>query len=148
MSLKSCLLVVALLVASATLSLGYESPEEKQKECSKLCEQQQGVERRLCQSICRSVYEKEREKEERQRHEGNPQIERENPYVFEDRHFFTGFKTQHGTLRILQKFTERSKLLRGIENFRVAVIEAKPHTFLVPNHWDADGVVFVANGNY
>ncbi|KAJ8547543.1 hypothetical protein K7X08_011129 [Anisodus acutangulus] len=69
-----------------------------------------------------------------------------NIYVFEDQHFITGIKTQHGRVRVLPKFTERSKLLKGIENYRFAILEANPQTFVVPNHWDADAVLFVAQG--
>lgn len=69
-----------------------------------------------------------------------------NPYVFEDRHFTTGLKTQHGSLRILKNFAERSELLLGIGNYRVAVLEAQPQTFVVPNHLDADALVYVAQG--
>ncbi|CAI9774335.1 unnamed protein product [Fraxinus pennsylvanica] len=70
----------------------------------------------------------------------------ENPYVFDDRHFTTGLQTQHGRLRILQNFAERSKLLLGIGNYRVAVLEAQPHTFIVPNHQDVNTLLYVAQG--
>ncbi|KAL8513623.1 hypothetical protein ACS0TY_012924 [Phlomoides rotata] len=196
MSLKLCIFVLALLLASATVSLGSrEGPEERLKECSQWCQQHHGEQRRQCQSVCQSVYEKEKEQ---QRHEGggsgnpsgrpsheyevcsevctrgslsedwkcerkcekqeptgrNDERERQgdqqkhgqNPYVFEDEHFDTGMKTQHGRLRILQKFTDRSELLRGIENYRVEILEAQPQTFVVPSHSDAEAIVFVANG--
>jgi len=84
-----------------------------------------------------------REREQEEEWEGQ---KGQNPYVFEDRHFVTGMQTKQGRVRILQKFTDRSKLLRGIENYRIAILEAEPQTFVVPNHWDADAVVFVANG--
>ncbi|KAH6796591.1 hypothetical protein C2S52_021145 [Perilla frutescens var. hirtella] len=136
------------------------TPIERLRECSKGCEQQQGEQREYCQKRCQQAYDRERESsEEREEHrrgggghnEGRyEEREREgqnpNPYVFEDRHFFTGLQSQHGRLRILQKFTERSELLRGIENFRVAILEAQPQTFVVPNHWDAEIVIFVAQG--
>ncbi|KAH6754762.1 hypothetical protein C2S53_020587 [Perilla frutescens var. hirtella] len=135
------------------------SPIERLRECNKGCERQQGEQREYCQKRCQQVYDRERERyEEREEHhrggghnEGKyEEREREgqnpNPYVFEDRHFSTGIRSQHGRVRILQKFTERSELLRGIENFRVAILESQPQTFVVPNHFDAEIVIFVAKG--
>lgn len=78
--------------------------------------------------------------------EGQQEGFSDNPYVFEERHFFTGMQSQHGRVRVLPKFTDRSPLLRGIENYRVTIFEAEPQTFVLPNHWDADAVFFVANG--
>lgn len=73
----------------------------------------------------------------------------ENPYVFEDKHFEGGGETEtvgEGRVRILQKFTERSELLRGIENYRVSIVEANPSSFVIPMHFDAEIVLFVAEG--
>ncbi|KAI3678896.1 hypothetical protein L6452_38200 [Arctium lappa] len=70
-----------------------------------------------------------------------------NPYVFEDRHFTTRLESQLGNVRILQKFTDRSaELFRGIEEYRVGFLEAEPQTFIIPNHWDADALLCVVNG--
>ncbi|MFS8014572.1 putative rmlC-like cupin domain superfamily, rmlC-like jelly roll protein [Helianthus anomalus] len=69
-----------------------------------------------------------------------------NPYVFEDHHFTARLETEHGNLRVLQKFTDRSELFNGIEKYRAAFLEVEPQTFVVPNHWDADVLAFVANG--
>ncbi|GMH02406.1 hypothetical protein Nepgr_004245 [Nepenthes gracilis] len=50
-------------------------------------------------------------------------------------------------MRVLPKFTERSKkLFKGIENNRVEIFEADPHTFVAPVHCDAEYLLFVANG--
>lgn len=165
------------------------SPEERLKECSRWCQQQQTEQRPQCQSVCRKQYEEEkgrergpgdnpvdpqseyevcqevctkaslaedwkcqRKCERQQQPHQNDERERwgeregEQPYVFEDQHFFTGYQTQHGRLRVLQKFTDRSRLLRGIENYRVAIFEAQPQTFIVPSHWDAESLAFVAKG--
>ncbi|KAL6527659.1 hypothetical protein OROMI_029470 [Orobanche minor] len=152
--------------------LNRKSPIERLRECSRSCEQQQhGEQREVCQRRCQKEYQKEEEewkerewerehggeserdeimsRKEREGMEAEEEEEEEegqNPYVFEDRHFITGMQTEHGRVRILQKFTERSKLLRGIENYRVTILEANPQTFVVPNHWDAEAVLFVANG--
>ncbi|KAL1550182.1 vicilin-like protein [Salvia divinorum] len=135
------------------------SPIQKLRECNKDCErrhqeQERGDRQREdCQRRCQERYERETQSyEERGKHGRESYKEREgerqtnNPYVFEDRHFFTGMQTQHGRLRILQQFTDRSDLLRGIENYRVAILEAQPLTFVVPSHLDAEILVFVARG--
>lgn len=69
-----------------------------------------------------------------------------NPYVFEDHHFTTRIESEQGSVRVLQKFTDRSELFQGIGKYRVAILEAQPQTFIIPNHWDADALFFVANG--
>ncbi|KAL4558752.1 hypothetical protein LXL04_036954 [Taraxacum kok-saghyz] len=69
-----------------------------------------------------------------------------NPYVFEDRHFTTKLESEQGSVRFLQKFTDRSELFQGIGKYRVAILEAQPQTFIIPNHWDADALIYVVNG--
>ncbi|XP_071738232.1 vicilin Cor a 11.0101 [Rutidosis leptorrhynchoides] len=70
-----------------------------------------------------------------------------NPYVFQEQHFTTRLETELGNVRILQKFTDRSKdLFKGIEKYRVVFLEAEPQTFVVPHHYDADALIFVVNG--
>ncbi|XP_073129325.1 vicilin Cor a 11.0101-like [Henckelia pumila] len=128
---------------------------ERLQKCLQDCETRHGTDQDRCRSRCRREYESERgtyEGDERQgemEEEGQEKQQRyeENPYVFEDHHFVTGPQSQHGRIRILQKFTDRSKkLFRGIENYRLAIYEADPLTFLVPNHWDAEALVFVVKG--
>lgn len=152
---------------AATDDANDRSPIQRLRDCNKDCERRQEKQygerqREDCQRRCQERYEREKQSfeergnyeressEERERYSGRGSGERESsdPYVFEDRHFSTGMQTEHGRLRILQKFTERSELLRGIENFRVAILEAQPQTFIVPKHLDADTIVFVARGNY
>ncbi|RWR85231.1 vicilin-like protein antimicrobial peptides 2-2 precursor [Cinnamomum micranthum f. kanehirae] len=72
---------------------------------------------------------------------------RDNPYYFPEESFSTPLSTQEGKLRILQRFSERSHLLRRIENYRIALLEANPNTALIPNHFDADTLVFVVEGS-
>ncbi|KAL0458170.1 UNVERIFIED_CONTAM: Vicilin-like antimicrobial peptides 2-2 [Sesamum latifolium] len=133
-------------------------PEKKFQQCRLQCRRQgegAGFSREHCERRCEEKYREQkgreggrgemyegRESEEEQEEQGRERI----PYVFEDQHFITGFRTQHGRMRVLQKFTDRSELLRGIENYRVAILEAEPQTFVVPNHWDAETVIFVAKG--
>ncbi|XP_009786980.1 vicilin Cor a 11.0101-like [Nicotiana tabacum] len=155
-------LFCVLLLAVASLALGTKDPELKQ--CKHQCKALQQIgehQRKECYEMCERYHSEKQSKEEdtstflpyRGREETGEEEEqqygeqeRENPYVFEDQHFITGIKTQHGRIRVLPKFTERSKLLKGIENYRVAILEANPQTFIVPNHWDADAVLFVAQG--
>ncbi|NP_001291343.1 vicilin-like antimicrobial peptides 2-2 precursor [Sesamum indicum] len=133
-------------------------PEKQYQQCRLQCRRQGeggGFSREHCERRREEKYREQqgreggrgemyegREREEEQEEQGRGRI----PYVFEDQHFITGFRTQHGRMRVLQKFTDRSELLRGIENYRVAILEAEPQTFIVPNHWDAESVVFVAKG--
>lgn len=130
-----------------------ESPTHRMRECVKGCETQHGQQRERCQRSCQQEYEREKERheenerQEEEEGEEKQQHEEINPYVFEDHHFITGPQTQHGRLRILQKFTDRSKkLFRGIENYRFAICEADPLTFIVPYHFDAETLVFVSKG--
>ncbi|KAH9622207.1 hypothetical protein KSS87_003968 [Heliosperma pusillum] len=68
------------------------------------------------------------------------------PYVFKDEDFSTLFKTEEGSLSVLQKFNESSDVLRGIENYRMLIFEANPLSFLTPSHWDSDIIFFVGQG--
>lgn len=88
--------------------------------------------------------EEEREEEE-QKEEGE---EEENPYVFEQHDFDIRAETEGGRIGVLHKFTEKSKLLSGIQNYRLAILEAKAHTFVAPRHFDSDVVLFVIKGTY
>ncbi|KAL6499520.1 hypothetical protein OROGR_027430 [Orobanche gracilis] len=132
---KACLQKCEDYVRDET-DLNRKSPIERLRDCSRSCEQQQhGEQREVCQRRCQEEYQKEeeewREREWEREHggesgrdgimsrkerEGKEEEEEEgqNPYVFEDRHFITGMQTEHGRVRILQKFTERSKLLREL----------------------------------
>ncbi|MFS7947678.1 putative rmlC-like jelly roll protein [Helianthus anomalus] len=47
--------------------------------------------------------------------------------------------------RVFQKYNDRSELFNGIEKYRLAFLEAEPQTFVIPNHWDADVLFYVAN---
>ncbi|CAL5432987.1 unnamed protein product [Camellia sinensis] len=100
----------------------------------------------------KSTGKKSKEGERKKAAESNRDVDKDRviqdskPYVFEDHHFTIETETQRGRVRLLPKFTERSKLLRGIENYRLAILETEPQTFVVPNHRDADGIFFVTRG--
>ncbi|XP_015086800.1 vicilin-like antimicrobial peptides 2-2 [Solanum pennellii] len=134
-----CLVVVA-----------FGTKESDLKQCRHHCKVLQQIEeyqREKCYDICEKLYhsEKQEKEEETNSYEGREEGEN-NPYVFYEEHFIMGIETEHGRIRVLPKFNERSKLLKGIENYRFAILEANPKTFVVPNHWDADVVLFVAQG--
>ncbi|KAJ3668889.1 hypothetical protein LUZ60_010839 [Juncus effusus] len=93
---------------------------------------------RLCKQICR-----EGTADVETRREGQ---ERNNPYYFGEERFVHGARTQHGHFKVLEKFSKRSRLLKGIENYRFATLEAEPKTFIMPSHWDADEVFYVVRG--
>ncbi|XP_047308055.1 vicilin Jug r 6.0101-like [Impatiens glandulifera] len=129
-------------------------PEKRYKECIEQCKSKEGRDIELCHIRC----DKQRRKEAGSKHEnpthrgeeeeeeGEGKERERNPYVFEDQHFQTKFETEHGRVRLLQNFAERSKLLVGLVNHRVSILEANPSTFIAPYHTDADGLFFVAEG--
>ncbi|XP_034931901.1 vicilin Jug r 6.0101 [Populus alba] len=126
-------------------SFTVDPAKKKLGQCLEECQRQGGGEQKsLCRLRCQDKYEREPGREE----EGNMKEKEEegNPYVFEDRHLKSEVETEHGRVRVLEKFTKKSKLLRGLENIRVAIIEANPQTFIAPTHLDAVFVLFVAKG--
>jgi len=126
-------------------SFTVDPAKKKLGQCLEECQKQErGKQKSLCRLRCQEKYEREPGREE----EGNMEEKEEagNPYVFEDRHLKSEVETEHGRVRVLQKFTKKSKLLRGLENIRVAIIEANPQTFIAPTHLDAGFVLFVAKG--
>jgi hypothetical protein len=127
------------------------------------CEDRPWHQRPRCLEQCR---EEEREKrQERSRHEadnrsgeGSSEDEREREqekeekqkdrrsYVFDRCSFCRVVRSEQGSLRVLQPFDEVSRLLRGIQDYRVAVLEANPRSFVVPSHTDAHCICYVAEG--
>ncbi|KAK9197906.1 hypothetical protein WN944_013089 [Citrus x changshan-huyou] len=86
--------------------------------------------------------EEEKEEGDEERQWQGQEEEDENPYVFHKHHFTSRVTTQHGRVAFLPKFTQRSKLLRGLEKYRLDILIANPQTFITPTHLDAD-VVFL-----
>ncbi|XP_060179383.1 vicilin Cor a 11.0101-like [Lycium barbarum] len=126
-------------------------PERRLRECRQRCQrQEQGQQQRQCQQSCRQEYRREQEQQGRGiEEESNPQREREeenNPYLFESQRFRSRFRARHGDFRVLEKFSERSELLRGIEKFRVAVLEFEPQSFMLPHHCDDEAIFVVVRG--
>ncbi|CAL9166695.1 unnamed protein product [Musa hybrid cultivar] len=69
-----------------------------------------------------------------------------NPYFFGDRSYEQWSRSEHGRFEVLERFARRSELLVGVENYRLAVLEAEPETFIMPRHWDAEEVFYVMEG--
>ena len=66
--------------------------------------------------------------------------------MFDQRSFRRVVRSEQGSVRALRPFLEASKLLRGIRNYRMAVLEANPRSFVVPSHTDAHCICYVVQG--
>ncbi|KAK9288675.1 hypothetical protein L1049_017138 [Liquidambar formosana] len=134
-----------------------QDPEQEYQQCQRRCEQQEQREgqgqQRECQQRCEQQYRERQREQGRGRGEGNTQRESreqmqqgDNPYFFHEQRFKSQFRTQEGHIRVLERFSKRSELLRGIENYRLAIFEANPNTFVMPHHCDAESVLAVLRG--
>jgi mannose-6-phosphate isomerase-like protein (cupin superfamily) len=122
--------------------------EERYKECRSSCGQEQGQEKRECEQRCQGELEKQR-REHGSGHRREYEQEtssRNNPYFFDSRRFQSRFRTEEGHIRVLERFSEKSELLQGIDNYRLAILEANPNTFVLPHHCDAESIFFVVGG--
>nr|CAA41809.1 vicilin-like embryo storage protein [Zea mays] len=165
-SARIVVLLATLLCAAAAVASSWEDDNHhhhgghKSGQCVRRCEDRPWHQRPRCLEQCR---EEEREKrQERSRHEaddrsgeGSSEDEREQekekqkdrrPYVFDRRSFRRVVRSEQGSLRVLRPFDEVSRLLRGIRDYRVAVLEANPRSFVVPSHTDAHCICYVAEG--
>ncbi|XP_043693277.1 vicilin Cor a 11.0101-like [Telopea speciosissima] len=131
-------------------ALEREDPELQT--CQHQCRHQERFderEQRECEQRCEE-YHKEKQWRQREREDEEEEEEEEqyeyNPYLFDEESWKTTIDEEEGRVRVLERFTKKSKLLRGIDNFRVSIYEANPRTFSVPNHWDAESVSFVTRG--
>ncbi|XP_024982165.1 vicilin-like antimicrobial peptides 2-2 [Cynara cardunculus var. scolymus] len=157
---KSCLLFLfsVVVILSATVTLALSDKNADIVVCQLKCEKLPGDQQLSCKQTCEEFHEAKVRNQQDQENRGrrlrlknwsgdfDEGQRSNNPYVFEDRHFTTRLESQLGNVRVLQKFTDRSELFRGIEEYRVGFLEAEPQTFIIPNHWDADALLFVVNG--
>ncbi|KRY64009.1 Vicilin-like antimicrobial peptides 2-1, partial [Trichinella pseudospiralis] len=128
-----------------------EEPEKRLEECRRECrEQAERKEQRECEKRCEEEYKENRGRskkgEEGEEGKGEKRIE-SDPYFFDEESFLHRVRTEHGHVRVLRNFLEKSKLLLGVANYRVAILEANPNTFVLPSHWDAEALLFVARGH-
>ncbi|XP_039155974.1 vicilin Car i 2.0101-like [Eucalyptus grandis] len=56
------------------------------------------------------------------------------------------FRAEGGQIRVLEQFDKRSRLLRGLKNYRPEIFEANPSTFVLPHRVDADCILIVLKG--
>lgn len=135
--------------------------EHDYKHCLRKCDdREEGFPRqRQCKLSCEEEFGQHREghrhrQGERGRRKGynsnktKKEKESDNPYYFDSQSSFESrYSTGEGHMRVLQRFSEKSDLLQGIDRFRVGFYEANPNTFMLPHHWDADSVLFIIRGN-
>ncbi|BAT94095.1 hypothetical protein VIGAN_08066600 [Vigna angularis var. angularis] len=70
-----------------------------------------------------------------------------NPFHFSSNRFHTLFKNQHGHIRVLQSFDQRSSTqLQNLRDYRVVEFKSRPHTLLLPHHANADFLLVVLSG--
>ncbi|KAM4115879.1 hypothetical protein ACJW30_02G007100 [Castanea mollissima] len=133
------------------------NPRQQYQECQSRCQIQEidPQRERQCQEQCEEQFSRqqgrgmgleENPQTESSRGSEEMQSQRNNPYYFHSQRLQSHFKSEHGHIRSLERFTERSDLLRGIENYRLLFLEANPNTFALPHHIDAESVLVVVNG--
>ncbi|OAY67862.1 Vicilin-like antimicrobial peptides 2-2 [Ananas comosus] len=121
--------VLFLLLSSISLA---NSDASRICQCHKICRSLEGdaQNRELCERRCFSLCRGSGGERERSPNARDEDHHAYNPYYFDERSYERWAETQHGRFRVLQRFAERSELLRGIAEYRVAVLEAAPRAFL------------------
>ncbi|XP_022150287.1 sucrose-binding protein-like isoform X1 [Momordica charantia] len=159
--IKLSLPLLLLLVLSVAVLAGKDPDLKQCRSQCKLKRETAETQKRDCEKRCEETKKKKKKKEKENEGGRTNQIsevegeeteyeerekEEENPYVFDNEHFKARIETEEGTVRVLPKFTQKSQLLRGIENFRISILEANHSTFVAPSHFDAEIILFVAQG--
>jgi len=151
-------LLAAGLLFAAAVGTSREEEESRRgehslRQCQQRCERERPrYQRAQCVQECREQQQKwERQEQGRGRRgdrerEGQQEQESRRPYVFGPRSFQSIVRSEQGFIKALRPFNEESRLLRGIKNYRVAIMEANPRSFVVPGYTDADGIGYVAQG--
>ncbi|KAL4296823.1 hypothetical protein GQ457_12G003540 [Hibiscus cannabinus] len=130
-----------------------QQPQRQLQECQQRCQQeeQRPEKKQQCVRQCRQQFEQqpnrreEEEEEEEEEWEGRRQSH--NPYYFpRGRYAQARFREDNGNFWVLQKFSQKHHLLKGINEYRIALIEANPNTFVLPHHCDAEKIYVVTNG--
>ncbi|RRT52425.1 hypothetical protein B296_00028027 [Ensete ventricosum] len=104
-------------------------------------------EKTRCVIECRGTSERGAGREQERGEEAEGERRENNPYYFGERSYEHWSRSEHGRFKVLERFSRRSELLIGIENYRLAIMEAEPETFIMPSHWDAEEVFYVMEGN-
>ncbi|RWW86005.1 hypothetical protein BHE74_00005281 [Ensete ventricosum] len=103
-------------------------------------------EKTRCVIECRGTSERGAGREQERGAEAEGERRENNPYYFGERSYEHWSRSEHGRFKVLERFSRRSELLIGIENYRLAIMEAEPETFIMPSHWDAEEVFYVMEG--
>ncbi|RLN19044.1 globulin-1 S allele [Panicum miliaceum] len=145
------LILLATLLCAAAAASSWEDREPWR--CVRRCEDRPRHQRARCVQECREEQERGRDELGRrgegsgdEREQEQEQERSRRPYVFDRRSFRRVVRSEQGSVRVLRPFHEASKLLRGIRDYRVAVLEANPRSFIVPSHTDAHCIGYVAQG--
>lgn len=67
-------------------------------------------------------------------------------FVFDKEDFNHRVDSRYGSITVLERFDVLSHLLQGIMDYRLAEIVVAPTTFVMPNYWDADALLYVRRG--
>ncbi|KAG8097732.1 hypothetical protein GUJ93_ZPchr0013g35841 [Zizania palustris] len=151
-----------ILLVLAALLFAAAATEDRRREtsfgrCLQGCDEDQpSYERARCMQECREQQQQRRREHDKHDRRGEgpssvgdedgEQESRGRPYVFGRRSFRRVVRTEQGFVKLLSPFHEASKLLRGLKDYRVAVLEANPRSFVVPTHTDAHCICYVAQG--
>nr|CAC27161.1 putative sucrose binding protein [Vicia faba var. minor] len=142
--------LLALLCSNLAIARKEKDPELTT--CKDKCDlqgQYDEEDKRICMEKCEDYVRKKQERQKHKEHEKEEheeEEENENPYVFENKDFETKIDTKDGRILILNKFHEKSKLLKNIENYGLAVLEIKANAFLSPHHYDSEAILFNIKG--
>ena len=118
------------------------SQQERQQICQHRCQMQESGGQQQCQRRCMQKLE-----QGQNYHESRSQSQMNNPYYFPSNMFQQKFRSEEGGMYVLDRFTmNHNMLLRGIRNYRLAIFEAMPNTFVLPHHCDAESIYVVING--
>uniref|UniRef100_A0A0E0D4B0 Cupin type-1 domain-containing protein n=1 Tax=Oryza meridionalis TaxID=40149 RepID=A0A0E0D4B0_9ORYZ len=168
------LLLLAAVLFAAAAAAAAASGEDRRREtslrrCLQRCEEDRPLyERARCVQECKDQQQQQQERRrehgrhdddrrdrdrrgegssaEEEEEEGRERGSRRRPYVFGRRSFRQVVRSDQGSVRLLPPFHQASSLLRGIKNYRVAVLEANPRSFVMPTHTDAHCICYVAQG--
>ncbi|PQQ11124.1 vicilin GC72-A [Prunus yedoensis var. nudiflora] len=146
----------------------FEHEKHQYKQCKRDCQKQarDDDQKEQCKQQCAQQMSQQQGQQQGQQQEGstggggpNQQQEEEgqmgsqgqsqsnNPFYFPSHRFQPRFQSNEGGLYVLERFTQRqSELLRGIKNYRLAIFEARPNTFVLPHHCDAEAIYVVLSG--
>uniref|UniRef100_A0A0R0HYM3 Cupin type-1 domain-containing protein n=1 Tax=Glycine max TaxID=3847 RepID=A0A0R0HYM3_SOYBN len=113
---------------------------EREREEQRVREEEEKLRRR------EKKEQREEKEEEGQGSEDSHSKRQNNPFHFSSNRFQTLFKNQHGHLRVLQRFDQRSPQLENLRDYRVVELMAKPNTLFLPHHADADFLLLVLSG--